>query len=186
MPGPRVMTGERLSLRTVEEEDVPFLQRGWTTPEIRQSAGMRVRDLDEMQNVLKAGTHLLVCLDGNDVGPGRPDEDAVERVGWLWVDDLHGGGDRPEIATFIVPECQGHGYAKKSTELCINYVFQVSEHPAVGGETLGHNTKAQHIMESIGFEEEGRLRKFTFSDGAYRDMVQYGLLRSEWRERGDR
>jgi len=36
---------------------------------------------------------------------------------------------------------------------------------------------------SLGFTEEGRIRKDRFIDGEYVDTVQYGLLRREWRER---
>lgn len=32
MPGARVASGERVTLRTAEEEDAPFLQRAYANP----------------------------------------------------------------------------------------------------------------------------------------------------------
>nr|WP_256548157.1 hypothetical protein [Natronosalvus rutilus] len=39
MPGARITSGERVTLRTVEREDVPFLQRAFANPEIRYPIG---------------------------------------------------------------------------------------------------------------------------------------------------
>ncbi len=53
----------------------------------------------------------------------------------------------------------------------------------MGAEAYDFNDASRGLLESLGFTEEGRRRKYMFVDGAHRDMVQYGLLREEWRER---
>jgi RimJ/RimL family protein N-acetyltransferase len=55
--------------------------------------------------------------------------------------------------------------------------------PAVGASAFGFNGTSRGLLESLGFVEEGRRRKFMFVDGEYRDMVHYGLLRAEWDDR---
>lgn len=42
MLGARITDGDRITLRTVEQEDVPFLQRGTANPELRYSLGSRL------------------------------------------------------------------------------------------------------------------------------------------------
>lgn len=44
MPGARITSGERASLRTIETEDIPFLQRSSADPEIRIPMGNPVRN----------------------------------------------------------------------------------------------------------------------------------------------
>ena len=41
------------------------------------------------------------------------------------------------------------------------------------------NKASQRVLEKIGFNKEGILRKHTFNKGAVRDMVMFGLLSSE-------
>jgi RimJ/RimL family protein N-acetyltransferase len=39
------------------------------------------------------------------------------------------------------------------------------------------------LLESLGFEEEGRIRRGPFIDGEYVDTVNYGLPLEAWREK---
>ena len=42
------------------------------------------------------------------------------------------------------------------------------------------NARAIRAYEKVGFQHEGRLRQDNFSNGAFRDTLLMGLLRSEW------
>jgi hypothetical protein len=48
MPGARVASGERVTLRTAEEEDAAFLQRAHANPELRYPLGWDVKSRDEI------------------------------------------------------------------------------------------------------------------------------------------
>lgn len=88
MPGARIKTGERVTLRTVEREDVPFLQRGTANPELRYPLGSRLMNREQVEGeILDDGKdQFLVCLDGENADPGQPDEgDVTDRS------DLCGG-----------------------------------------------------------------------------------------------
>lgn len=183
MPGPRVASGERVTLRTFEEEDVPFGQRGCTNPEIRNSVGCPVRNQAQLDDTEDddGSDRFVVCLDGDDAGPGQPSEDDVTRLGVVSVRDAD--YKRPELGYWLVPECHGQGYGKESVSLTVDYVFRTYDVPAVEAQAYDFNDASIGLLESLGFTQEGRLRKFMFVDGAHRDMLQYGLLREEWRER---
>lgn len=200
MPGARIESGDRVTLRTLEREDVPFLQRGYANPEIRYPIGnQRHKSRAQLEERFEEEDRVrfLVCLEGDEIeesgleerssGDERVDEDEladdVRPIGVVSVagTDWH----RPELAFWLAPEVQGRGYAKEAVSLVIDYIFRVYDTPAVGAGAYAYNEASRGLLESLGFTEEGRLRKFRFIDGEHRDSVEYGLLRSEWLERSE-
>ncbi|KAB1192711.1 GNAT family N-acetyltransferase [Haloferax sp. MBLA0076] len=180
MPGARITSGERITLRTAETEDIPFLQRGGATPEIRFPLGNPVmnREQYEISDDRNAPDRFLVCLEDDDTPPIEPGEDDVTPIGFVGVSDAH--FKRPELGYWLIPEVHGEGYGKAAVSLAIDYVFRQYDTPAVEAEAFDFNDASRGLLESLGFTEEGRKRKFMFVDGEYRDMIQYGLLREEW------
>ena len=41
----------------------------------------------------------------------------------------------------------------------------------------------RRLAERLGMTEEGVRRQAVWTDGAYHDIVEYGLLAGEWKER---
>jgi len=193
MPGTRIAAGERVTLRTVEREDVPFLQRAFTEPRIRYPLGNAVRNREEIADRFEDhdGTRFLVCLDGDDPGPD-PDAVAADRdpdagetrpIGSVGVEDAD--WKRPELGYWLVPEVHGEGYGAEAVALVVDYVFRVHATPAVAAGAYADNDASRGLLESLGFREEGRSRAHRFVDGEHRDLVRYGLLREEWSGGGD-
>lgn len=182
MPGARVVSDERVTLRTVEEEDLLFLQRASANPEIRYPLGTPIRNRDEIEDSYENGDsdRFLVCLDEDSAGPTQATEDDVTRLGVVNVMDAD--WKRPELGYWLVPEFHGDGYGKEVVSLVLDYVFREYSTPAVGAQAFEFNDASRGLLESLGFTKEGRLRKFMFVDGEHRDMVQYGLIRQEWCE----
>ncbi|MCU4802252.1 GNAT family N-acetyltransferase [Halobacteria archaeon HArc-gm2] len=180
MPGARVASGERVTLRTVESEDVPFLQRG-NEPELRYPLGTPVRTSKQIETAFEEGDddRFLVCLD-DDAGSGRVDAEDVDRIGVVSVEDAD--WKRPELGYWLVPAVHGEGYGSEAVALAVDYTFRTYDTPAVGAGAFAFNDASRGLLESLGFTEEGRRRKFMFVNGEHRDMVQYGLLRTEWRD----
>jgi RimJ/RimL family protein N-acetyltransferase len=183
MPGAIVQRDERVTLRTVEQEDVSFLQRAGATPEIRYPLGNPVMNREQYDIADETGTdRLLVCID-DDAGPGAPEEGDLHdlrRIGAVTVADAD--YKRPELGYWLVPAVHGDGYGTEAVSLVVEYVFRAYDAPAIGAEAFDFNNASRGLLESLGFAEEGRRRKFMFVDGEHSDMVQYGLLRGEWRE----
>lgn len=179
MPGARVASGDRVTLRTVEKEDVPFLQRAGANPEIRYPLGnpLRTREDFDLGDDDDDIDRFLVCLD-DDGGPGGADGDDLRRIGAVTADSM--SYRRPELGYWLIPEVHGQGYGREAVGLVIDYLFRSYDRPAVGAGAFEHNDASRALLESLGFVEEGRRRKFMFVDGAYRAMVQYGLLREKW------
>jgi len=125
MPGARVASGEQVTLRTIESEDVSFLQRG-NNPEIRLPMGSSPRTRDQIGESIEdpSDDRFLVCLDGKDAGPGSIDEDDVRRIGFVSVEDAD--WKRPKLAYWLVPEFHGEGYGTEAISLAVDYAFRVT------------------------------------------------------------
>jgi RimJ/RimL family protein N-acetyltransferase len=190
MPGPLVARGERLSLRTTERDDAEFVQRASTNPEIRFPLGnLTIRNGSQMEswfeNYIESdeSDNFTVCLEDGDADPGHPADGDVTPVGAAAV--MEADWHRPELAYWIAPEFQGEGYGTEAVSLVVDYVFRTYDTPSVGAGVYDYNEASRGLLESLGFTQEGRLRKDRFVDGEYRDAVVYGLLREEWAGRAD-
>ncbi|SDQ41383.1 GNAT family N-acetyltransferase [Natronobacterium texcoconense] len=179
MAGAIVKRGERITLRTLESEDVDVLQHGAGDPEIRHLTGnSKVRSRDELEKTLEDDnvTILLVCLD--DPGePGPVDTDDVRRVGVVSVSEWT---RNPRVGFWLRSGVQGEGYGREAAALLVDYVFRSYDTPTVKAKAFEHNEASRGLLESLGFEQEGRLRMNAFVDGEYRDGILYGILREEW------
>ena len=190
MPGARIERGERVTLRTVEREDAEFLQRASADPDIRYPLGdTRHKNRNQIEDMFEnfieneSHAHFLVCLDSEDAGSGHSDEGDVTPIGAVAV--THIDWDRPSLAYWLVPEHHGEGYGKEAVSLVVEYVFRTFDVHGVGAHAYDFNAASRGLLESLGFTEEGRGREDRFIDGEYRDSVQYGLLRREWRKAND-
>lgn len=182
MPGAVVSEGERVTLRTVEGEDRAFCQRAFANPQIRVPIGNPVRSRTELDDIAEKedGDQFLVCLDGEDAGPAAADEESLDRIGWVGVDDV--SYRRPELGFWLAPEFHGEGYGKEAVAMVVDYTFATYDHPAVGAIAYDCNDASRGLLESLGFDEEGRIRRDRFIDGEYVDTIYYGLLRENWWE----
>ncbi|ELZ95099.1 protein N-acetyltransferase-like protein [Haloferax mucosum ATCC BAA-1512] len=181
MPGARTASGERVTLRTAEREDIPFLQRAGANPELRYSLGnpLRNREQYEISDDRNAPDQFLVCLESDETDAVEPDDDDIRRLGQVTVADAH--FKRPELGYWLIPEVHGEGYGRESVSLAIDYTFRTYDTPAIGAAAFDYNDASRGLLESLGFVEEGRQRKCIYVNGAYRDTIRYGLLREEWR-----
>lgn len=183
MPGARVASGKRVTLRTLEREDLPFLQRAYADPALRIPLGWDVKSRAEIEAEFEENLgddeRFLVCLDGEDAGPAGPDDPAdVRPIGAIGLATHERA--RTGIGAWIAPAVQGEGYGKEAVSLALDYVFRVYPHPAVYAKTLPDNDASRGLLESLGFSRDGRLREEAFWDGRYRDSIAYSLLREEW------
>jgi RimJ/RimL family protein N-acetyltransferase len=74
----------------------------------------------------------------------------------------------------------GRGYGREAIRLLLDYAFRLRNLRRVWLSVNGNNERAIRAYRACGFVEEGRLRQHAWSNGAYIDLVQMGILRAEW------
>ena len=185
MPGPVVASGDRVVLRTVERDDAAFLQTAATDPRVRFSLGMdahrteaETRERIEEDTESDGALGFVVCLDEDGAPAGRPDEGETTPVGAVHARNLD--GVRAWLGYWLAPAYHSEGYGTEAVELVVDELFRSHPVHVVSAGAFGHNEASQALLESLGFTREGRLRDAWYVDGAYRDGVQYGVLRREW------
>jgi RimJ/RimL family protein N-acetyltransferase len=190
MPGVAFARGERVSLYTIERDDVSFIQRGRNHPTVRGPLGLpeptnaqQVEETIEEWVESDDSVNLLVCRDADaddseseaDSTPTDADPTPMGLVN-VWELDR----TRPEVAYWLHPDYHGEGYATEAMTLLLDHVFDTYEARGVEAGVFSHNDASQALLDRLGFTREGVLRKNEFVEGAYRDEYVYGLLREEW------
>lgn len=175
MPGPVFVDGERVSLRTVEEGDLEFLQAQVNDPRVRRPIG-RSQPLNGPQEreffdevVCDDETvHLLVVADD------RP-------VGMVGLDPIELESRRAELGYWIAPDAQAQGYGTEAVRLLVGYGFDQLGLHRIAARVFAFNEPSARLLERVGFTREGSHRDDVFVDGTYHDTHWYGLLEREWR-----
>lgn len=179
MPGPVFIEGESVTLRTIEEADLEFLQRQVNDPEIRRAIGRpdpvnSEQEREFFEEVVSGDgtTDLLVTVDGDRVG-----------IVSLAFDD--GVVTSAELGYWLAPEYHRQGYGSEAAELLVEHGFEQRACHRIEARVFGFNEASQGLLERLGFTREGVSREAHFVDGAYRDVYWYGLLAEEWRQSRD-
>ncbi|NDL59133.1 GNAT family N-acetyltransferase [Phytoactinopolyspora mesophila] len=173
------LTGEKVRLRALRDDDLPDLCRWWSDP---------------AQAVYQT-THAPTP---------RPSADLIEMFrGWSkndgsrWGFSVEAKGDAAfvghvtlfganikdrcaEFAIIIGTEHQDRGYGTDATRLMVSYGFAELGLHRIELGVFGFNERAIAAYARAGFVEEGRRRAAVYRSGVWHDDVYMGLLRHEW------
>jgi RimJ/RimL family protein N-acetyltransferase len=173
MPGATFLRGDSLSLRTVTERDYAFLHEHGNDPDIRMGAPtptpVSEADLAEFVEADDSSVQFLPCRTGTPVG-------------FVFLFDIDANRGHAEVGCWIAPGEQGNGYATEATGLCLDHAFDDRGLHKVVGRAFEHNDASMHVLENLGFQQEGCLREQDYIRGEYRDTYLFGLLADEWEQ----
>nr|WP_304449469.1 GNAT family protein [Halomarina sp. PSRA2] len=174
MPGPVFRSNDRVALRTVEESDLDFLRETSNHPDVRRNVGnsaphdaLATREEFERKSTDDDTAEFLVCVED-------------ERVGVVGLYDVRDGWGRAETGYYLHPDHWGNGYATDAVRLVCEYGFRERRLNKVAGRTFAFNEASGRVLEKVGFECEGRLRREAFERGTYVDLLYWGLLAEEF------
>lgn len=105
------------------------------------------------------------------------------RTGLVSLTELNDHWGNAAVSYRIAPDQRGEGYGSEAVELTVGYWFDHLRYHKILAHTFASNDASVGLLESVGFRKEGHHRNKAFVDGEYRDLLAYGLLEDEWRER---
>lgn len=174
MPGPVFMSGERVDLHTVEEEDLDAFARARSDPDLRVPLGI---DAPWNRDTLETFYEETVSSDDSYWFVVAVGDETVGAVTFPEVDASAGLG---EVSCWFLPEHRDEDYEPEAVGLLLDYGFDELRLHRVRSDCLVTDDDARALFESLGFAQEGRFRDAAFVDGDHVDVLRYGLLADEW------
>ncbi|MEU6422422.1 GNAT family N-acetyltransferase [Streptomyces spiralis] len=170
------MNSADISLRPVDEADLPVLQRFLHDPEAAspfqwygwRDPGRWRRQWAENGLLAEDTGHLMVVR-----GPERLGFVAWRRIvpapaSYYW-----------NMGIVLLPEARGKGAGTEAQRQLVRYLFAHSTVMRIEADTEAENLAEQRALEKAGFTREGVLRSVSFRDGRWRDGVRYSILRGD-------
>ncbi|WP_232686733.1 GNAT family N-acetyltransferase [Halobacterium zhouii] len=174
MPGPTFAEGDTVTLRTVEEEDLEFVQSARNDPAVRQPLTLnRAANAEQIHEFFENSfssadsVSLLACAD----------EEPVGMVVLFDEDDVTGTAT---LAYWLAPDHWGNGYAIEAAGLLCEHAFADRRLNKIRADVIESNDGSRRVLEKLGFQHEGVLREEKFVRGEHVDADRYGLLADEW------
>ncbi len=97
---------------------------------------------------------------------------------------LHQGDRRSRCSEFGIavyhPDYVGKGYGSDAIHVLLRWAFRIQNYRRIWLSTYSNNPRAIAAYKKCGFTHEGRLREHVFNNGQFVDLIQMGMLRSEW------
>lgn len=88
-----------------------------------------------------------------------------------------------EYGISVREQYRGRGYASEAVLLVLRYYFQELRYQKCDVGVYEFNESSIRMHEKLGFVEEGRRRRATYSRGEYHDMLLFGITVEEFREK---
>jgi len=177
MAGAVFLKGERIELKTIEEEDIPFMVKNINDPKVWSSLTIhlpanKIREREFLKNISKSDKeiHLMIC-----------DDD--KKIGMVSIFDIDHRVRKGEVGLWIAPDHWKQGYGTEAVRLIMEYGFDTLNLHRVFAAALRNNPGSLKIWEKLGFEKEGVSRDAAFVKGEYVDLINYSILEDEWEEK---
>ncbi|MEM5340560.1 GNAT family N-acetyltransferase [Paraburkholderia azotifigens] len=176
------LTTSRLTLRELLPADAPslFAVHG-------DAEGMRWFGTDPMTDIGEADKLIQVFADWRRSGSGV--RWAVERLsdglflGTCGLFRWNRNWRSCVVGYELHPIVRGNGYMSEALSAAIDYGFDAMQINRVEAQVHPQNAPSIQTLETLGFSREGYQRQAGYWRETYHDLLQFALLRSEFRRR---
>jgi RimJ/RimL family protein N-acetyltransferase len=101
-------------------------------------------------------------------------------LGHLHISNIQTAMRSADIGLAIGPPGdRGRGHGQEALRLAVGYCWRELNLQRLALTVLANNPFAQHVYAKTGFEVEGRLRRATYVDGQFHDVVVMAMLRQD-------
>lgn len=109
-------------------------------------------------------------------------KESNQHIGNISLQNINYIDKNAEVA-FLLGEKKywGKGYSKEAAIAIINHAFNHLNLQRIYCGTNVRNISMQKLAESLGFKQEGMRREAIYKSGKYDDVLEYGLLKREWK-----
>lgn len=177
--GVPVLETPRLRLRPYRADDVEAMFALYSDPRV-----MRYWSFPPWVEIAQARIYLNRALAGMHAGeifPWAIAERASDRlIGALTLFSLHADQLRAEVGYSLSPDYQGRGMAAEALRAGLGYAFDELGLVRIEADIDPRNEPSWRLLETLGFQREGLLRKRWRVNGELCDTAFYGLLAEDF------
>ncbi|WP_256757579.1 GNAT family N-acetyltransferase [Cohnella sp. WQ 127256] len=175
------LQGTHIMLREYRQDDLPWIREWVNDPEIVQ----HLSDIFLYPHALEATeAYLDAMLEGNSDSRGFviADLSTEAYIGQVNLDSIDWKNRVARVGIVIgSSEQMGRGYGTEAMKLLISFAFLEMNLNRIELEVYDFNERAIRSYLACGFVQEGRLRERQYKKGRYWDVIQMGILKSDWK-----
>ena len=168
-----MLEGQTVNIRVIEKEDLSLVQE-WVN--VLQFIGEYEPVAQETRGELKQQYDKTLNNGGKWVFIEKKDGTKIGYVAHFLARRQH------EIGYGVIPSERGTGYATEAATMLVDYLFLSKDIVRIQADTNADNMASQRVLEKVGFTRGGILRKVAFEYGAWRNAIQFSILREEWKK----
>ena len=177
------LEGEHLVLRGLDETDVDGPYPAWLNDAETcrgNSHHVRPYSVDEAREYVRAvrrdPAQLVLAITRRKEG---------DHIGNIALQAMHPLCRRADLSILLGGEqSRGRGHGLEASRLLCEHGFAALNLHRIQCGTFADNLGMIRLALALGMKEEGRRRQAAWKDGRYVDVIEFGLLRSEWSKAG--
>ncbi len=177
----RILESERLILKPIEPEDLPYLmEQRWDADLTDYIIHNPISSYNQQKWYEK------ICQNGDVALSIFYKEKEGEKpilLGAVGLYDINWRHQRATWKTLRIPkQYQGLGLAYEASKMLIEYGFYTLNLNKITSDIFPDNEGIIRVLAKLGFTEEGRLKDHYFHQGQFKDVVIYSLLRKDYKK----
>jgi [ribosomal protein S5]-alanine N-acetyltransferase len=176
------LTGERITLRPITEEDIPAYFALCADPDVThylshppytnmEQAEEKVKKIIQWGKEGASFLWVIASKQSNCL------------MGTCCLFHLDKENQRAEFGYALAKVHWGQGLAYEATQIAIEHIFATQSLRRLEADADPRNLKSCALLERLGFIREGYLRERWLVDGVVSDTALYGLLKSDWEKK---
>lgn len=175
-----ILKGKKVTLRPIEEEDIEFVRMMINDPSIENSIvgwsyAISKKDQKNWYASFKNSDSQLRFII-------ETEEDGVVGLTGLRDIDWKNGAAMGAGIRIARVENRSKGIATDAYMTLLRYAFEELRLHRVSASALSNNVPSLRFLEKVGFEQEGIARECTYKLGKYHDLINLGILKSDYEE----
>ncbi|MGG2087696.1 GNAT family protein [Priestia aryabhattai] len=99
-----------------------------------------------------------------------------ELIGTVGFNQWNQKHKRAEIGYELHPKHWGHGYASEAASAVMAHGFDILQLVRIGAVVFLENKASQHVLEKLGFQQEGVLKNYMYQNGKAHDTFVYSSM----------
>lgn len=171
------LDSDRLHLRKIHPDDVNALLKLFGNPEVVRFIEMQpIKTIEQANEWLQWMGGAFAAEDGLRWGITLADSTFIGSAGLhRWNREAH----YAEISCDVAHPYWGHGYGQEAMQRILDFGWNRMKLNRIEASVVTGNNRSIHVMEKLGFKQEGTLRQRLLKGGKYYDVHIFGLLRCD-------